>query len=392
MSYFGTLYRYEVKKIIGRKIVWITLLVMVLILLVSVGGSFFFDSNYRQEVRMDKTYQMKLDGRKVGGTLLKEMQEGYGKVPLELEKYSKTDEYQTYARPYSAVLNFLRQATGMSASEIVHWDAGEQELYDKRQGRLEKQWENNLLSQEEKEFWKRWEDELEQPFTFRYKEGYQRLFDCVYTIGLMVIVAVAICLAGVFPEEHVRKTDQLILSSRHGRKTIYFAKLAAGISVSLFVSIGLVSVSFLLSFILFGTEGFSAAFQLIYAMYSYPLSVGEAVLIAYGIVILIGVLIGLVVMFLSEVFRSSIGTLALVIGSVILTMVVNGPEHPRLLAQLWSYLPGNFVASMFSLRTVQIFGKTFLPWQVVPLFYVLLGGILAFAGKRVFVRYQVRAR
>ena len=47
-------------------------------------------------------------------------------------------------------------------------------------------------------------------------------------------------------------------------------------------------------------------------------------------------------MVLSEMLRSSVGTLSLVTGMVILSIFVNVPEHLRVLSQVWSYLPSEF--------------------------------------------------
>ena len=100
------------------------------------------------------------------------------------------------------------------------------------------------------------------------------------------------------------------------------------------------------------------------------------------------------VMALSELLRSSIGTLSFVVGVVILGIFVNVPAHLRILAQAWSYLPSNFIANwnVFNARLVGLFGKFLMPWQAVPMLYVILGIGLAFLGRRAFMRYQVTGR
>jgi hypothetical protein len=47
------------------------------------------------------------------------MYEGYSKVPYENGKYSGTEEYQKYARPYSAVFNQIRQLTGWNTEKVI---------------------------------------------------------------------------------------------------------------------------------------------------------------------------------------------------------------------------------------------------------------------------------
>lgn len=402
MSNFGTLYGYELRKIVKRKIVWVSVFIMLIIILVSIGapliGTYYaegnaVDTNYHM-FQMNRAYQKSLDGRQIDQTLLEEMKAGYEKIPSGTKAYSFTEEYQTYARPYSVIFNFVRQTTGMTTQEMLKWKASEQDMYAKRQAMLENEWKNSFLTQEERDFWKKQEAALKWPVRFQYKEGYWQLFDCVNTIGLMTIVVVTVCLSNVFTEEHSRKTDQLILSSKYGRAVIYWAKLFAGITFCVILSLLFNAVAFGAAFVLYGSEGFFSAFQLIYADYSCPMTTGEAVLISYAMLLIVCVFTGVFVMMVSELFCSGVATLSLVVGMILLSMFFNIPEQYRILYQLWSYLPSEFAAvwNIFSLQTVPFFGKNLFAWQAVPVLYLFLGGIFGLIGKRAFTSYQVKGR
>lgn len=218
-----TLMYFELKKIIHRKIIWICMVISLFLIFITVSspliGNYYVDgevvgSNYEM-FQMDANYQKALDGRAIEAELLQEMQEAYRKVPLDVERYSLTEEYQTYARPYSVIFNYVRQLVGLSSiSDIINME----DLHINRLEIQEARWEINALSEEEKAFWRTQEAKIELPIIFRYTEGYSVLFQSVYTIGLLVIFMVSICLAGVFPEEHRQKTDQLILSVRPYRR------------------------------------------------------------------------------------------------------------------------------------------------------------------------------
>ncbi len=45
--------------------------------------------------------------------------------------------------------------------------------------------EKNLLSEEEKEFWRTQEEKIENPMVFHYAEGYSVLLSSGYTIGFL---------------------------------------------------------------------------------------------------------------------------------------------------------------------------------------------------------------
>lgn len=407
MKNLGMLYRFELGKIIGRKTTQITVGVILLLTLLTLGldslGGYFIngvkvDTNFHMN-RIFKADQLRLDGRPIDQELLEEMSNGYARIPEEAIHgeipYVGTEEYQTYARPYSAIFNFVRSAAQMNTSEAFTWEPDEQELYRRRQQMMEKDWEETFLTEKEKEFWRQKEKELEMPVVFRFKEGYWHLLDGMYTVGLMVILATAICLAGMFADEHGRKTDQLILSSKYGRTPVYLAKVLAGISFAVLFVMLICGASLLETYFLYGLEGFDAAFQLIMPGFSYPITVGESILIAYGILGLAAALTGVFVMVLSELFHNSLGTLAVTVGIILLSMFFPSLavlKQYRLISQLWSYLPSNFVAvwEIFTPRTVPVFGKVLVSWQAVPVLYAILGGGIAVIGRWKYVNGQVR--
>lgn len=398
----GTLFFYELKKIVNRKIVWICIICGIILLVFSVASPLIGDyvvngerlgSNY-EEFQKDVAYQKKLDGRVIDETLLMEMQRAYRKVPLNEKKYSLTEEYQTYARPYSAIFNYVRQTTGLSGTGVLEMDVSSEILKEMRLELREVRWEEYDLSEVEKEYWRSKEEQIEYPVVFRYAEGYSVLLSMAYTVGILTVFMIAICMAGVFPEEHVRKTDQQILSSRYGRKKVYWAKLCAGTLVSLCLTFIFGLITFVTAFLIYGTDGFDTAFQVIYSGSSCPITIGQAVLIIYGIVLCAGTFIGVFVMTLSENLHNSIGTLSITIGLIILPMLVSVSDEYRLLAQLWSYLPSEIVAvwSCFNPQTVVVFGMILQGWQVVPILYVGIGMVAAIVTERIFVKYQVSGR
>lgn len=406
MTNLGVLYGFEVRKILRRKIVCISMVLMTVITVISMSatliGSYYMDgvkvdTNYHM-FQVDSAYAKEFGGRVIDRELFEEIKAAYDKIPGDAgDKYNWTEEYQTYARPYSAVYNYIRRSVGMTLTEILEWEMDEKDMYEKRQKMLEENWKYYLLTSEEKEYWRMQEEKLENPVVFQYAEVYSILLSFAYSVGLSVLVVIAVCLSGIFPEEHVRKTDQQILSSKYGRDVIYRAKLLAGLSFGACVSLIFSVFSIVTAFLLYGIDGFGAPIQMIYPEASSTLSAGEMMLLAYGKIIVAGIFVSMIVMVLSEALHSTIGTLSIVMGVIILSMFFNVPvEQYRILSQLWSYLPSEYVAAwnidMVNPRTVPLFGRFFMSWQVGPVVYGILGAILAFLGKRRFNGYQVSGR
>lgn len=385
------LLRYEVKKIFQRKIVWVCIFISILLVLITVSVSVLGDYEGYQT---DCAYEKALDGRVVDDTLLKEMQDAYAKVPFEQEKYSLTHEYQTYGRPYSTIFNTIRCFTGLTVKETLTEIHNEEDIYKVRMEYLEQNWDALLLSEKEKVFWREQEVQREYPMTFQYEEGYSMLMMHAHTIGLLCIFMVSVCLANVYPEEHVRKTDQLILCSKYGRDHVFLSKYLAGIFAAGMISLIFIGFTFGVEFLLYGTEGFNAPLQFVYGQSACLISVGQAALILYGIILLASIFVGAFVMMLSEVLHSSVATLSISIGIIILTMMISVPEEYRLLAQIWDYLPSNVVAiwGTFSQYLVDAFGNLYQTWQVVPIVYLFLGVGAAYVTKASFVKYQISGR
>ena len=404
MNNFIILYRYEWKKLLDKKIVWITFALCIVIIIVSLSvpflGSYYVGGEWIDTklhmYQTDKRYSESLSGRAINQELLEETIDAYRKIPYTKElKYSLTEEYQQYARPYSAIFNFIVGTTNMQASDVIlSWQPNEHDLYEKRQQWLNSIWEEFGLSKGEIDFWQERELQITTPVVYEHQEAYNTLLSCYQTIGLFVLLLIAICLSGMFSEEHTRKTDQIILCSSLGKTLVYWIKIMTGISFAVVSTFLLSLFTFIMTICLHGADGFHAIFQLIYPSNSDSISCGQAILIAYGTMIVTAIVTSIVVMVLSELLHSNIATLAISTALLIMAMFVVVPEQYRLLAQLWDWLPWCFLApwNVFGKYTISIFGHYFTPWQAVPIIYLIASIVIANIGKPIYQRFQVSGR
>lgn len=399
----GTLYCYEMKKIMKRKLVWATMFVCLVGVIVAVCsglmGNYYVDGEFRDThyhmYQVDRQYMEALSGRVVNQQLLTQMEEAYAMIPPGAERYTLTEEYQTYARPYSEIFNLVRTWTGMKMEEVKAWEADEQALYRMRQENLEKEWQDAMLTEKEKAFWREKEAQINKPVTYLYYDGLGRCaVHFVPTIGVLMLLFVAVSLSGIFAEEHTRRTDQLILTGAKGKSTAYYAKILAGISFAALGTLVMETLTVILALSLYGAGGFEAVFQLAYAGYSYPLTVGQACLIEYGIILVTAVTGGVFVMVLSEVLHNSLATLAVCSGWIIAGMMIHIPEQSRVLCQIWNWQPSNFLAvrNIFDERMIPLFGRCLVSWQIVPALYLFFALLAVAWGIRVYRRYQVSGR
>lgn len=406
MSSLSTLYQYEMKKIMRRKIFWITLAVCMLCIVFTVtagligsqdvkrDGEVVDSVSYYEMILTDRAYERSLSGRPIDQELLEETMAAYKKIPYSMEFYTSLEEYHRYARPYSAIFNVIRGWTNLDADSAMKWTPSEAALYGMRTEDLLENWQELQLTDHEIAFWQEQEAKLELPFIYQYHDGYRIALSRLLTVGLTMLLFIAICLSGMFSEEHIRRTDQLILSSVNGRDAAYWAKILSGITVAGGGAFVMALAAVGLSMGIYGTDGFQTIIQIAMKQYSWPMTVGEAMLISYGLLLVTAVFMSILVMVGSEVLKSSVAVLAITAAAIVLGMYVSVPDKYRVLAQIWDYLPTNFliVSNVLDVRPVTIAGSCFLSWQIVPVVYLVAGILTAFAGKGIFRRYQVSGR
>lgn len=143
------------------------------------------------------------------------------------------------ALPYLDVYNFIGRTLGTQAgAEILVCDS--EAFYEKLNAQLEANTPAGLTES----------ISFDEPIVYHgYFDGWRQIADMMKLITCMEIMFIAICLSTVFTVEHTRKTDQVILCTRLGKKKLYAAKTLAGLTVG-------VGFTLLLSLLMFGIIAF----------------------------------------------------------------------------------------------------------------------------------------
>lgn len=378
MNWLGRLYLYEMKKIMHRKIVWIVGIIMVCLcaflgisdlLSTSYGG----ESNSFERMKIVKQYARSLSGRSIDDALLQEMQDSYKEEGAEGE-----------VRKYLPIYLFVQNITG-DDERSQEMDADE--LYSERENSISQNRTDQMLTEKEIGFWKEKDLQIKIPLTYEYADAWSNLWVYVYTINDMLLLMLAICLSSVFSMEHSRKTNTIILCSQYGRKQLYGAKMLAGITFGAVTSMVLFGTTAVSSIAAYGADGFNAALQSAFPMSSRTMSIGESVLILFFSLLIVSVLYSVMIMFLSELLKNNVAVMAIPVGIMILTMMIDVPYQFRVLSQIYDLLPTNLLVvwELWDDRLVPLFGKYLTNFQIAPMIYLAIAVLLFFTGKR---RYQ----
>lgn len=383
------LYRFELKKILAQKLLWILAAAILLGLAVFGVATEVRPTNsglpMGEVIALQREGSQELAGQTVDQAFLDRL------LPLFTDPEANTEAQLKY----NDFFNWLTLILGTAhRQEILQTD--EARLYEALWHQLAPDPQAAGLTQEEIAHWtEQAQARLAQPLVYQgYHEGWQTAAHGMKVMVFLEILFLAVVLAPLFPQEHLRRTDQLILSCRFGRGKAYAAKLLAGVTVGVgFTALLLLAYLGMLGLV-YGLEGANVP-ALFTHLFPADLTIGEMVGILFLAALAAAVLVSVVVMLLAELTRNAIAAMAVVLGILLLTtMIYAVPENLRGLATLWYLIPSNFLclrgAFRYPLLTV---GEAAFPtWQVTPVVWLLLALVIALAGRWVYNRYQVGGR
>ena len=179
-------------------------------------------------------------------------------------------------------------------------------------------------------------DSLSTPYIYEYCGSYKSILSSTVILTIMISFLTAICIPPVSADEHSRRTDQVILCTRFGRRPAFLAKIIAAASFAMCAVLLLFASAAVPSFLIYGTEGFQAQIQVSLPGCSWDLTMGQAVLILTGISLAAAVLLSCAALLLAEIFKSSIPAAGILIGLLLISSFLNIPEQFRLLSQICS--------------------------------------------------------
>lgn len=390
MKNFGTLYRYELKKLLLRKLSWVAVMLLAVFCAYSVfsrgpattmGGTLpVIDENgnetgegrYISGEEIYATYLKSagiLDGRVMDDELFQEMLENLPNLDgLELDVYFWTED-ATYLSVYSMVNGLFANPRSVTAEEFyaVQWE--QTQLYLNNYGV-----EREGLSEGEKEYWTEQAAKIEKPFIYQDPwRGTTYLTDFFYVLLGLLPVAAAVCVCTVFSEDRRTRMDALVFSTQESRLPLYLAKVLTGITTAALAGVVIVGTTVAAHLAVWGAKGFDACIQMYMIALPRAITVGQMLLIMSVLLVLYTVLCGGITMLIAAITRSSIAALAV---PVLLVQIL---DRFRSVPYGWAaYLPDNLISlnGMWNVKLVNIFGVYLNNFQFGPLLYLAITMLL----------------
>lgn len=231
------------------------------------------------------------------------------------------------------------------------------------------------------------------PAYYNYDLGYQWMSGMVAsthsTVGVLIIVA----LAGIFCSEYTRKTDALLLSTKHGRQTLASAKIRAGLIFAIGAWAVIMGTNASLTTLCYGWEGWEAYWQdWLINTAPFRWNQGTALVTAVATSFFGTIYFALLIMAVSAVSKNSFaallaGLLLLIVPSMDVSAIGLDFIYSLFSAMPATIMRGTLIWSSY--RPVALFGQV-LDGQYILLAAALLVSILAAAAAvRTFKNHQV---
>lgn len=406
MNLFFDLTGYEIKKIICRRRTVIVLTLVILLGALSVfgtllGSHYYPDgnggevavSNYEAEMTERRDGEA-LSGRVIDADLIMEAVEAFRQVPLNgSEYYFYTPEYQNIAKKYVEIYDIVSDVFQIEELEEFQQITREQaEQFDTlRRENMENVIANSDISENMRGYWKKCLDKTPETLTYEYTGGYYRFVAIMYTTAIMAGAAIAVMISGIFSEEYTSGADNLILSSKHGKRIVIGAKLLAAFGIAAVLVILLTVISYVEAMSVWGTQGANAPLELM-GMFPYPLTVAQSALMYFVCILAACLFFTAVTMLFSAGLKAPFNTVVIMSVILIGPMFLSVPDNaPIWLLNLKNLLPTNMMAFWGAMSSLQyeVFGIIIPPYVFLPVFSVLASCVCSLFAYRFFKRHQV---
>ena len=202
------LYRFELKKCLQQKVLWITggILLLCLCLWGAAACLQTTDSGLRGEeiIRLHREGGDALAGETVDQDMLDQFRPAYEKMVFAGDARELMGCIDLY--------EFLGHVLDTAASaEILAVD--QQMLYDRLEDKLRTGAEKGSATEQAASYWQsKVQQQLSQPLVYGgYHEGWSQMASLMKVMTFLEVLFLSVALSGMFPQEAQHRTDQLIL-------------------------------------------------------------------------------------------------------------------------------------------------------------------------------------
>ncbi|MBP3277916.1 MAG: hypothetical protein J6M44_03055 [Butyrivibrio sp.] len=375
-SLFGTLFFYEIKKILKNRFTVVLLIVMTVYSLMQ--GVF---QSEQMGDYADRTRELKIaiDGREIDDSLLAEL-------------YDAADEYGVFWNEtnctYEALCDWVRKIVDYGRP-IADYDADA--IYQIRKDTILEGMGLCALTDGEKQYWEEQEVQVAKPLVWHSFDEMYGLFDIVQATPLLMLFVVTLLLSQIFAGEVKDKTDPLLRCTRGGWGATYVAKISAAVVSIFFLTVLFGGISILTSLVLWGNNGWDAMVQNLMPLTSVPMTMGvffgRQILVAFAACLFLTI----ATCFLSECLNNPVVVMGAVFGGFLL-ILAGARQIPMVIRPLSQFLyllsPIDMASPnvLYEFRLVGFGGHYLTALQFAPILYLVISVVAVVVGYFIYLR------
>ena len=408
MNNFWALVKFEYKKIFYGKIFWVGAILLIGMMGMQICGTIIGNQYTDGKISSTKYDAMVLNrdqgraisGRAISSELILEVSQAYGKVSIIDGINMNVEEYRQHALEYDDIMRLLSPVYnkviaprfGMVEMQNMTEEQADN-FYQIREKKLFDSIARYDINETSKNTLMSMNSQVKTPIVFEFHGGYDKYKQILFATPMMITLFLAVCLAPLFAGEFTKGTDQLILSSKNGKKSQIHAKTFVGITMTIGVFIFIMGVAYLLTMSIYGFDGANGAIQLMNSLIlsPYPLTIGQATIICLVCALLACVLASVGTMFLSAKCNSPFVVIVVSTVLILLPRIIRVPNTYPILYRLYVLLPVNMMGDhhTFTHMLHQFFDVSLPPYVVMPIFSMVASVLILPFVYRNFRNHQI---
>ena len=340
------MFRYEIRKIVQKKVNLIAMLVGYVILMITTIYPVVNDFEYIQQENTELQGIASIRYREeLAKSQTEELTEPYlTEILQEIQDSGKdpaSDEgYLYFTGKYGSLYNFLLNSYQPIGDGIYQQDILSKvdiqngaQFYEWRVQRV-KDYVNQDFSfgnytPAEKAYWVQKAESAKTPFAWGDTSVVQQ-YATVFSVVFYMLFVLSICLAPMFAGERERGIEGLLLATKHGQRKLVAAKAQAAYAFGFLYILTGYLVSCIGLYVTIGMDGLNLPVQLLDNAICRNMNLGQYLLLQLVMNVVICFFETTVVLFFSALTRSSIGTMALLFTAMLVPVFIPFSKESRL--------------------------------------------------------------
>ncbi len=238
----------------------------------------------------------------------------------------------------------------------------------------------------------KYNENVTEPFDFTYALGWENLLTYAFLFYVILTFITFVNISPVFSNEFQNGTVDVILSSKHGRNKVFYAKIISALLLSTLVFAMFTAVYFLAFAAVYGFEGSDVSIQTLNLLSVYDLTLGETFAAIVGISYVAFILVIFFTLTISAICKNNFTSVLLSLALFFIPIFFNYSKSSKLFNYIVDLFPIKALNAFEMFKQYKLYGLAGAyirqPYFVI-IFMLVLSAISFAATKNIYSRCKV---